>query len=149
MKRCTATLLLAGIAALGMPEAADAQSACEVYRVKPGDSLRKIALKAYGDDDYSALYRMNRGEIGRNPNLIEVGMVLNVPCADGTFPTAHAGSIALVDESDQVISFVTANGYLPYTDESLDGQGLFTTLVEQAMLRSDAEQPYTVTKLIT
>ena len=145
MNKCTATLLLAGLAAFSIPDASQAQSACEVYRVKPGDTLRKIAVRAYGDDDYSALYRMNRGEIGRNPNLIDVGMVLNMPCSDGTFPTDSASAIAPVDEGDQVISFVTANGYLPYTDESLDGQGIFTNLVEKAMLRSNSDQQYTVT----
>ena len=38
------------------------------------------------------------------------------------------------------ISFVTANGYLPYTDESLGNRGLFTHLVATAMMRADPEQ---------
>lgn len=143
--KIAATLLVAIFATFGVPDAGNAQSACEVYRVKPGDSLRKIALRAFGDDDYSALYQMNAGEIGRNPNLISVGMVLNVPCADGSAPSGAFTAISPVNVDNQMISFVTANGYLPYTDESLEGQGIFTSLVETAMLRSNPEQQYTVT----
>ena len=39
------------------------------------------------------------------------------------------------------LSFVTANGYLPYTDESLPERGLFTHLVSTAMMRAAPAQP--------
>ena len=48
-------------------------------------------------------------------------------------------------QSNQEFKLVTGNDYIPYTDESLPGQVIFTTLVERAMLRADTEQEYTVT----
>ena len=125
------------------PDRADAQTACEFYRVKKGDTLREIARAAYGTDQYRPIWRENRAEIGRNPNVIEVGMVLRLPCVDGSFPS-QAGSAATQATPEasakETISFVTANGYLPYTDESLHQRGLVTHIVSQAMMRADPEQ---------
>ncbi|MEM9971043.1 MAG: transporter substrate-binding domain-containing protein [Pseudomonadota bacterium] len=126
----TATLSLA-------PDRAHAQTACEVYRVKQGDTLREIARAAYGTDVFRPIWRANRAEIGRNPNIISIGTVLRLPCADGSLPTAAAPPAAA---SADTISFVTANGYLPYTDESLHQRGLVTHLVSQAMIRAEPEQ---------
>lgn len=146
MKKLTTTALvtLAGLAATA--GAGHAQSACEVYRVKSGDTLREIAIAAYGNDDFGPIYKNNKEAIGRNPNVIEIGIVLRMPCADGSMPGSEpVAVIAEVEEDPTVISFVTANGYLPYTDESLPDQGIFTALVERAMLRANPEQTYTVT----
>ncbi len=121
------------------PDRADAQTACEYYRVKKGDSLRDIARAAYGNDKYRPIWRENRAEIGRNPNLIDVGMVLRLPCPDGSFPAGEVGSTPQA-ATDDALSFVTANGFLPYTDESLDQRGFVTHLVSQAMMRAEPDQ---------
>lgn len=63
-----------------MSTAASAQVACETYEIRPGDSLRQLATRIYGTPDYRQIYDANRDRIGRNPNHIEVGMVLNLPC---------------------------------------------------------------------
>ncbi len=63
-----------------MSTAASAQVACETYEIRPGDSLRQLATRIYGTPDYRIIYDANRDRIGRNPNHIEVGMVLNLPC---------------------------------------------------------------------
>ena len=124
---------------ISAPTPAEAQDACEYYRVKRGDSLRKISIRAYGYDNFRAIYRANRGEVGRNPNRIRVGIVLKLPCEDGSLPGEKKPEAAKT-----AFSFVTANGYLPYTDESLGGQGLFTNLVSKAMLRAAPEKPVEV-----
>lgn len=129
--------LLALIAALALaPAPAAAQEACSLYRVKRGDSLNDIAVAAYGEKNYRAIWQENRAEIGRNPNVISIGTVLRLPCLDGTMPDetpAQDGPVSF--------SLVTANGYLPYTDESLTGRGMLVRLVETALLRAAPEKP--------
>ncbi len=50
------------------------------YTVKHGDSLSKIARRAYGDMmKYPLIYMANRNTIGPNVNLIEPGQVLFIP----------------------------------------------------------------------
>ena len=56
--------------------------ACDVpYEVVRGDTLADIAIRAYGSNSADSFYELNRDVIGDNPNLILVGMQLNVPCA--------------------------------------------------------------------
>lgn len=157
MNRLTTTALLTLAGLVATSGSSLAQSACEIYRVKPGDTLRDIAKTAYGNDDFRAVYKHNKEAVGRNPNVIEVGIVLRLPCADGTMPgeeqtvaaeaaeVAKADEVAEADDTPKVVSFVTANGYLPYTDESLPEQGMMTVLIERAMLRAEPDQVYTVT----
>ncbi|MGI9391790.1 MAG: hypothetical protein ACR2O1_17170 [Boseongicola sp.] len=131
-----ATLLIAAL--LTGAEQAEAQEACAFYRVKQGDTLRAITMAAYGHEQFRMIYGENRTEIGRNPNLITIGLVLRLPCLDGSMPQ---GAAPAVIPNDDTISFVTANGYLPYTDESLNHRGLFTHLVTNAMFRASPETP--------
>jgi nucleoid-associated protein YgaU len=59
------------------------------YRVQPGDSLQKIALKLYGKAAKSdAIYELNREKIGGDSSRIKVGMVLKLPEAPTVSPTA-------------------------------------------------------------
>ncbi len=138
----SAALILASAVALA-PAGANAQEACTVYRVQQGDTLREIAERAYGQDDYRLIWRANEAEIGRNPNIITVGSVLRLPCLDGSMPE-ETTTANLVPAEDARFSFVTANGYLPYTDESLDQRGLITNLVQTAMLRAAPQAPIEV-----
>ena len=55
---------------------AEAQTACDFYRIERGESLREIAERAYGDDNFRRIYQANRSQIGRNPNIVVVGTVL-------------------------------------------------------------------------
>jgi polar amino acid transport system substrate-binding protein len=125
-----------------------AQEACESYRVAPGDTLLRIAQKAYGNDDYRMIYDANVDRIGSNPNLIEVGSLLRLPCADGTIAevaptvvpeaTEAAKEAAASDEGPIVL--ITGNDFPPFTDEGLPGRGVFTQLVETAAFRADPEK---------
>jgi nucleoid-associated protein YgaU len=50
------------------------------YTVEPGDTLRSIAQKVYGDaNQWPRLYEANRDAIGANPDNLQAGMQLNVP----------------------------------------------------------------------
>jgi nucleoid-associated protein YgaU len=49
------------------------------YKVKKGDTLRKISKAAYGDEKlWARIFRVNRGELA-SPNDLEPGMVLKIP----------------------------------------------------------------------
>lgn len=125
-----------------------AQEACKSYRVAPGDTLMKIAQDAYGSNKYRMIYDANTDTIGSNPNRIEVGMMLRLPCADGTLPAAataaavepSAAAVAAAAEEDAPIVLITGNDFPPFTDESLPGRGLFTELVETAAHRANSEK---------
>lgn len=59
-----------------------AMADCPTYRVRSGDTLRIIAEKFYGTREASRrIYRANARKIGPNPNLIEIGQVLYIPCS--------------------------------------------------------------------
>lgn len=49
----------------------------ETYTVKPGDTVRGIALRAYGDEN--AWVKIAQANSIRNPNRIEAGRVLRIP----------------------------------------------------------------------
>lgn len=136
MRFPTMALLAALSALLSAPAPAEAQAACELYRVQRGESLAEIATRVYGDPDYGQIWRENRAEIGRNPDIVRVGTVLRLPCPEGSPPQSAPAAPGAGGD----VSFVTANGYLPYTDESLFQSGLVTQLVRQAMLRGAPEK---------
>ncbi|MDQ1746092.1 MAG: hypothetical protein QOD07_355 [Frankiaceae bacterium] len=50
-----------------------------MYVVRRGDSLSSIASKHHVKGGWRALYRANRTLIGKNPDLIHVGMHLHLP----------------------------------------------------------------------
>lgn len=63
-----------------MPEDVEDTVDDHKYVVKPGDCLRNIAYKCYGDASYySLLYRINRDVIGSDENLILTGTRLVLP----------------------------------------------------------------------
>jgi len=68
------------------------QEACQSYTVQRGDTLTNIAVRVFGNKNFAPIYRANRAVIGANPSLIEVGTVLQIPCADGTVPPAGAAT---------------------------------------------------------
>ncbi|MEM7710411.1 MAG: hypothetical protein AAF264_06615 [Pseudomonadota bacterium] len=72
-----ATLLLGAAPAI----AQGTGIACDrPYIVVPGDTLGEISSRAYGDGAFPAFYSVNLRRVGPNPNIIEVGLVLAVPC---------------------------------------------------------------------
>ena len=84
----------AGGLSIGVPAGpASAQEiACGgTYTVARGDTLQNITRRVYGPElSYNFIYRNNRDVVGPNPSLIEVGMVLQLPCREGQTPAAAA-----------------------------------------------------------
>ena len=75
----------------GLLFAGAALAECPSYEVQRGDTLRLIAERYYGTRDASGrIYRANSNRIGENPNLIEPGQVLYIPCADPDNPPVPA-----------------------------------------------------------
>lgn len=128
------------LAFLASTTAASAQQACEIYTVQPGDSLSAIAREAYGSISFQNVWDANRNQIGANPNRISVGMQLRLPCADGSLPGETASAVrpatpVTTASTDATISIrlVTGSDYPPFTDEGLEGGGVYTQLVRAAM----------------
>lgn len=138
-----------------------AQEACKTYAIRAGDNLRSIARAAYGDpDDYRVIYNANAAVIGAKADLIEIGMVLTIPCdatdaapiaAEGTdaiaATTATTASAAAPEALPDVlpIALVTGNDLAPFTDQTLPGGGMITQLVEMAIFRADPQMAYNLT----
>ncbi|MEM7498564.1 MAG: hypothetical protein AAF371_11295 [Pseudomonadota bacterium] len=53
------------------------------YSVVAGDTLSEIAVRAYGTGRFGPIFDANRSRV-RTPQTLEVGVVLFVPCLDGT-----------------------------------------------------------------
>jgi hypothetical protein len=52
----------------------------KIHVVQPGDWLSKIAITYYGDmNKWKDIYEVNKGTIGSNPDLIQVGQRLVIP----------------------------------------------------------------------
>ncbi|MEM9783526.1 MAG: rhodanese-like domain-containing protein [Pseudomonadota bacterium] len=76
-----------------MPASAQAnRSGCvSPYVVQRGDTLSLIAERFLGDVlAFRTLYAINRDVIGPDPALVEIGMVLEIPCGDATGTGARA-----------------------------------------------------------
>ncbi len=139
--------------------AAFAQEACKTYTVKAGDNLRNIARAAYGDPDlYRVIFNANAAAIGAKADLIEIGMALTIPCesteaapaavdeAAGPVETTAASATAPQALPDvKPIGLVTGNDLAPFTDQTLQGGGMITQLVEMAIFRADPQMAYNLT----
>ncbi|WP_431299316.1 LysM peptidoglycan-binding domain-containing protein [Tabrizicola sp. BL-A-41-H6] len=74
-----------------MTTAASAQELCSFHTVVPGDTLSQLAKAAGVAGGYQILYSANRDRLS-SPNIIEVGMTLAIPCADGSLPGASTAA---------------------------------------------------------
>ncbi|MEM0989079.1 MAG: rhodanese-like domain-containing protein [Pseudomonadota bacterium] len=83
-------MILISAAMVAVLAGTSAALACASYQVRPGDTLSKIARSELGSIELAGeLYRLNATIIGGNPNTIEVGTILTLPCGG---PQASAGS---------------------------------------------------------
>jgi len=147
----TTSSVLAAIAigALTMNPAV-AQECGQDYEVVRGDSLSKIAAKTYDDPQkWSVIYGVNTAIIGLNPDLIDIGQVLRIPCLDKeaapepeeTPVEQPSESVApSVSASASTIKFLTADDYAPFTDRNLINEGLVTDIVVSA-LKANSQKP--------
>ena len=96
---------------------ASAQQACSTYTVQQGDTLYKISRAAFnGDHNYhDDIYRLNRSAIGSNPNYLEAGLHLEIPCPSGASAPAQT---AVVEETPAVQETTTAQVQEPVVEET-------------------------------
>ena len=107
-------------------QTSDESIRCDVpYEVVAGDTLADIATRAYGENRLDALYELNQDVVGENPNLIFVGMRLNVPCGLGSdlvsgvleadFSAAPQSdpTESVLPESDQAVAAVPDETQIP------------------------------------
>jgi len=149
------TVLTAAI--ISLPVLAAAQEACTTYTVKDGDTLGSIAQAAYGTFDYQMIFNANRDALAANPSSLPAGVQLILPCEDGRL-SADQELSAVIDSETQKqaatrtksnvyeppLKFVTSNNWMPFTDESLSGGGIFVRMAATAMQRGGNDRGYEV-----
>ena len=145
------------MALVAFPLAAAAQEACTTYTVKEGDSLGSIAQAAYGSYDYQMIFNANRNALAANPNSLPVGLQLVLPCEDGRLSPDQELSAVIEAENAKAaanapankeyappLKFVTSNDWMPFTDESLTGGGIFVRMATTAMQRGGNNRDYKI-----
>lgn len=144
--------VLAAAAGYGIVTAtpASAQSLCSEYTVQSGDTLSRIAGNAGVRGGFQRLFDANSNVL-RTPNVIEVGQVLAIPCADGSLPAsarpAARPATATAPEPEATArpaSFVTASGYAPFTDEDLPEGGMITQMIRRSMELGNPDQDFRI-----
>jgi polar amino acid transport system substrate-binding protein len=142
---------------LVLPAVASAQEACTTYTVQAGDSLGSIAQAAYGSYDYQMIFNANRDALAANPNNLPAGLQLILPCEDGRLtPDTQLSAIIEQETQEQEsrrsdsniyeppLKFVSSNNWMPFTDESLSGGGIFVRMAATAMQRGGNDRGYEI-----
>ena len=94
-----------------------------------GDSISKIAIRAYGENRAAELYAANRNAIGSNHSILIVGTMLTIPCLDGqqgvratTAPNQRrakvetiARSVATASRAEQTVKASRESGLISKT----------------------------------
>jgi hypothetical protein len=132
-------------------EQAQAQELCSEYTIVRGDTLSGIANAADVPGGFQNLFNANT-DVLSNPNSLEVGQVLRMPCADGSLPdsstpavvAASTGPAPTTGELTRPLRIATASGYAPFTDETLPGGGLITQMVDRSMELGNSDQAYSL-----
>lgn len=125
------------------------------YTVRSGDSLSKIAAKAYGRSDaFSLIYSANADKIGSNPALINVGSVFFIPCQDAEVVESVADASTVGREAttealpgpaeNRPIRVLTATDWAPFTNEEQDQGGLLTEVANLALAEADGSPAYQI-----
>ncbi len=140
----------AGFMTLGATQI-QAQEQCTNYTVVRGDTLSRIASAADVEGGFQFLFNANTNVL-ENPNLLEVGQVLRIPCADGSLPDATTTTASSVvrpatpapttSTPSRPLRITTGTGYAPFTDEDLPGGGMITRMVERSMELGNPDQEY-------
>ena len=132
------SLVFYGLIALMLVSgAARAAGICGTYSVVPGDTLRLISEKYYGVRELSPIiYAANAGVIGENPNTIEIGMELAIPCRENMQTPAPNAFLALVTPESRSAEnmaprFVAKSGDTPFVRQ--DNSGIIPEVLTAAL----------------
>jgi len=119
------------------------RAACgSLYRVAPGDTLHRIATRAYGTGDYQAIFEANRDTL-TSASSIKIGDELLIPCLDGARPRARAVTLAtspVVMPDDGRIDLLTGSDFAPFVHSALPEGGMITELLQLAMPNAARER---------
>ncbi|OYW58621.1 MAG: ABC transporter substrate-binding protein [Rhodobacterales bacterium 12-65-15] len=140
-----------------LPFVASAQEACTTYTVQAGDTLGSIAQAAFGSYDYQMIFNANRDALAANPNDLPAGLQLILPCEDGRLTADLEPGAIIAEESaaqatapkksnayEPPLKFISSNNWMPFTDESLTGGGIFVRMATTAMQRGGNDRGYEV-----
>lgn len=123
-----------------------AQSCGKDYVIKEGETLAAIAKRVYGDKaQWSIIFYANQDRLGSSTTLLVPGQAVRLPCIPGTAPTDAKATPAPIapaaaPPADFVLSsmvkrieFLTAEGYTPYVDRTLENGGMILDLLTASM----------------
>ncbi|MDA7965152.1 peptidoglycan-binding protein LysM [Ruegeria sp.] len=147
MTATAATALSAGAAA--------AQEACTNYTVSDGDTMASIAVAAYGTSNYQPIFNANRNVI-TNPNALSPGLVLALPCDDGSLPNGQSAQEIIAAEEQRAagtkrsnvyeppIKIVVGGGWAPFATEDMTDGGMLPRLAATALNRAGNQRDYSI-----
>ncbi len=151
------TIALASAVSFGatlLPTQSEAQSLeCgSRYKVVRGDSLSRIAQRAYGAaSGFQYIYLANSRVIGSNPGYIRAGSVLQIPCLNAVTPsTANtavirpAATTAALPAPKRKIRVVTGTDWAPFLDEGQEQGGMITEVVNVALANANGKPQYKI-----
>jgi len=114
-------------------------------------------MAAYGTYDYQMIFNANRNIIGANPNGLEEGTILHIPCEDGRLTKDSIGLEEKVAQDEEKygnlgvptsyeppLKLVTGGGWEPFAGEKLSGQGFMVRLATTSLHRGENNRDYKV-----
>lgn len=144
------------MAMMSTPGTAVAQDvSCDaIYMVQPGDSLSKIARRAYGRTTaYQIIFDYNPG-IMTDPNLVPSGVGLYIPCSEEAIVPAAEQSQNQEPQQEALpelppatsnrLRILTGSEYPPYVDEGLPNGGFSVELIERGLLANNGAEDFRV-----
>lgn len=154
MYKASTSLAMAVAAAAGFTTLTagqvQAQEQCSTYTVVRGDTLSGIASAADVRGGFRVLFDANSNVLA-SPNLLEVGQVLTIPCADGSLPTSAAPVVAastapapVTSAPARALRIATGSDYAPFSDEDLPGGGMITRMVDRSMQLGNPDQEFDI-----
>jgi polar amino acid transport system substrate-binding protein len=126
---------------------AAAQTCGTEYKLKEGETLAQIAARVYGNPaQWTVIFYANQDRLGDNVSMLVPGLSLRLPCIGGQQPAQKLPPVATTPAQTQPaetgfiissvlrrVEFLTADGFAPYTGRSLEGGGMLTQVISQAM----------------
>jgi polar amino acid transport system substrate-binding protein len=161
LRRCLGLLTLLTAAHLSaLP--ATSQTCGTDYVIQEGETLGGIAQRVYGDSSqWSLIFYANQDRLGSNMTLLVPGQPVRIPCAGSAerpdvqadapaTPSSPAGPADFVLSSMiRHIEFLTAEGYTPFADRTLQNGGLLLDLLTISMGQIEEQAKGTFTHNIS
>lgn len=147
LRRCLGRLTLPLLMAMSLSVSpASSQTCGSDYIIQEGDTLSGIAQRVYGDrSQWSLIFYANQDRLGSNMTLLVPGLSIRIPCisaaqrpdvqanAPATQPAPAERPDFELSSMIRHIEFLTAEGYTPYADRTLQNGGLLLDLLTSSM----------------